>query len=65
MSKLQKTVKQGMLHRVVSPIDDKLFQADYPIQYQLDVMRKAILNQPKMVELLKKMEEARYGLPKN
>ena len=61
MLRLHKTVKQGMLHKLVKPIDTKVFQDTYSVQYQLDVMRKAVLNHAGAVAELKEIEEARYG----
>ena len=61
MLKLCKVKKSGMLHSNVKPIDTKLFQAKYPTQYQLDILRMAILNKPNAIEELREMEEARYG----
>ena len=50
-----------MLHKLVKPIDTQVFQDTYSVQYQLDVMRKAVLNHAGAVAELKEIEEARYG----
>ncbi len=61
MLNLDRIVSKGMHKKLEHTTPSDMFKDSHSIQYQLDVMRKAILNQPNALAELKRIEEARYG----